>query len=77
VHSNSVGVLYALLFFFVKKLFSIFSTAPYRFYYDIYVLDFSFSIPDVDGFHWAGLMMERKEKSHLDRFAPFAHSLRS
>lgn len=70
---------YALLFGFVQKLFSIFYTAAAscRFYYDIYVSDFSFSIPDVDGFHWAGLMMERKEKSHLDRFAPFAHSLRS
>lgn len=32
-------------------------------------------IPDVDGFHWAGLIMEREKeeerKSHLDRFAPF------
>lgn len=78
VHSNSVGAMHFSLAL-LQKLFSIFYTAAAscRFYYDIYVSDFSFSIPDVDGFHWAGLMMERKEKSHLDRFAPFAHSLRS
>lgn len=59
----TASVCYMLFSFALYKncFLSFIYSLPCRFYYDIYVLDFSFSIPDVDGFHWAGLMMERKE----------------